>query len=186
MSCSGRVGLAEGIKQGLLLGPGEAHAGIRDAQAQGYPVVIGLLLFQACPQYHLSGLGKLDGVVDQICYDLFDSQRVTHDVVWHVVVDQRYQIQVLGMGRRRQHDHDFLHDIPQLEGYPVQDQLAGLDLREIEDVVDDGEQDLRRFPDGAQVVPLLPWQGAFQEQFGETDNAIQWRADFMGHVGQEF
>ena len=89
------------------------------------------------------------------------------------------------MGGRRQHDHDFLNNIPQLEGHPVQDQLAGLNLGEVQDVVDDGKQDLRGFPDGAQMVPLLPWQGALQEQLGEADDAVQRGADFVGHVGQE-
>lgn len=128
LSGSRSVGLAEGVEQGLLLGPGEAHAGIRDAQAQGHPVGVCLFLFQARPQDHLAGLGKLDGVVDQVGDHLFDPQGVTHDVIWHIVVDQRHQIQVLGMGGRRQHDHDFLDNIPQLEGHPVQNQLAGFNF----------------------------------------------------------
>ena len=89
------------------------------------------------------------------------------------------------MGRRCQHDHHFLNDIPELERHSVQDQFAGFDLGEIQNVVNDGQQDFRGFADGVQVVALLAGQWAFQQQLGEADDAVQWRPDFMGHVGQE-
>ena len=111
MTGGGGIGLAEGVEQGLLLGPGQAHAGIGNAQAQGNAVGVSFFLFQARPQDHLTGLGELDGVVDQIGDHLFDPQGIAHDVVRHIVIDQWHQIEILGVCRWRQHDHDFLDDI---------------------------------------------------------------------------
>src|SRR5690606_4642244 len=154
-------------------GTGQANAGIGDAQAQGDPVMFRIFIFQARPQYHFAGLGELDGIVHQVGDYLLDPQRVPHDVVRYIVVNQRYQIEVLGVGSRCQHDHHFLHNIPELERHAVQDQFAGLDLGEIQNVVNDGQQDFRGFADGIQVVTLLAGQWAFQQQFGEADDAVQ-------------
>ena len=47
------------------------------------------------------------------------------------------------MSRRSQHDHDLFYDVPELEGNAVEDEFAGLDLGEIQNVVDDGQQYFR-------------------------------------------
>ncbi|VVN08831.1 hypothetical protein PS659_03748 [Pseudomonas fluorescens] len=68
----------------------------------------------------------------------------------------------------------------------VEHQLAGLDFREVENLVDDAQQAVGGFFDGAQVVELAWGQLAFLQQVSETENAVERRADFMTHVGEEF
>ncbi len=79
-----------------------------------------------------------------------------------------------------------LQQVAQVERDIVEHQLAGLDLREVENLVDDAQQVVSGFLDGAQVVELARGQLAFLQQMGEAQNAIERRADFMAHVGQEF
>ena len=60
-------------------------------------------------------------------------------------------------------------------------QLAGLDLREIEDVVDDAEQDRRAGADGLREFPLLGLQRRVEQQLRHADHAVHRRADLMCH-----
>ena len=66
-------------------------------------------------------------------------------------------------------------------------ELAGLDLGEIENVVDDAEQRL-----GGRLAPVSRYsrcsavEFGVQHQLGHADDAVHRRADFVAHVGQEF
>ena len=68
----------------------------------------------------------------------------------------------------------------------LQLQLAGLDLGEVEDVVDDAEQRLAARAHGSRrssrcsAVRL-----GVQQQLGHADDAVHGRADLVAHVGQE-
>ena len=66
-----------------------------------------------------------------------------------------------------------------------QRELAGLDLGEIEDVVDQAEQCFRAALDGFGVVVLLAVEIGVQQQAGHADHTVHRRADFMAHVGEK-
>ncbi len=72
---------------------------------------------------------------------------------------------------------------PEIGGLEVE--LAGLDLREIEDVVDDGEQRGAGVVDLADVVALFRVERGFEGEVGEADDGVHRRADLVAHVGQE-
>lgn len=78
-----------------------------------------------------------------------------------------------------------LQQVPQVEGHTVEYQLAGFNLREIEDLVDDAQQVIGGLFDGAQVIQLARRQFAFLQQVGKTEDTVERRADLMAHVGQE-
>ena len=66
---------------------------------------------------------------------------------------------------------------------PVQDHLTGLDLRQVENVVDEFEQMFAGAPDVAQVVVLTLVElsnHAFQEHFGKADDGVQRRTELVG------
>ena len=63
--------------------------------------------------------------------------------------------------------------------------LAGLDLREVEDVVDDREQGVARRPDGLGVVALLLVERGVEQQPAHPDDRVHRRADLVAHRGQE-
>src|SRR5437016_2194102 len=66
--------------------------------------------------------------------------------------------------------------------------LSSLDLREVEDIVDEPEQVDGRRLDLPEVVALEGWKigsRLAQDEAGKPDDRIKRRAQLVGHVGQE-
>ena len=63
--------------------------------------------------------------------------------------------------------------------------LAGLDLREIEDVVDDRQQRIARCADRLGVVALLVIERRVEQQAAHPDDRVHRRADLVAHRGEE-
>ncbi len=72
-----------------------------------------------------------------------------------------------------------------LEGHAFQLELAGLDLRQVEHVVEDGQQHVARLPDDVEPVLLGSRQPASGHGLGHAEDAVQGRADLVAHIGQE-
>ena len=75
------------------------------------------------------------------------------------------------------------------EGAHFELDLTGLDLGQVEHIVDQGEQVVGRGEDVLQVLGLLfvhlPEQ-LLAQHLGEADDRVQWRSELVRHVGQEF
>ena len=74
---------------------------------------------------------------------------------------------------------------PQGEVGHDQLQLAGFDLGEVEQVVDDAQQAIGRRLDRLQALPLALVQGRVEHEFGHADDGVHGGADFVADVGQE-
>src|ERR1035441_7116187 len=59
------------------------------------------------------------------------------------------------MRRHRHHPDDFLQAAIQIELGGVQDELAGFDFGEVQDVVDDGKQRFAGYAHGVEVIALF-------------------------------
>src|SRR6476661_10084178 len=82
-----------------------------------------------------------------------------------------------------------LNERADVEGLFDELELAGLDLRHVENVVDDMEQVLAALMNHACIVPiaLLP-QSAKQlpiEDLRESDHGVERRPELMAHIGEE-
>ena len=111
----------------------------------------------------LRPFGELDGVADQIDEDLPQASGIADERVGHVRHDAARQLEAFLVRARRQQADGVLDDVAESERDALERQLARLDLREVEDVVDEREQRLARVLDRAQVVALLggrAWCGA--------------------------
>ncbi len=64
-------------------------------------------------------------------------------------------------------------------------ELAGFDLREVEDVVDDPEQRRGARADGLRELALRRLQRRVEQQLRHADHAVHRRADLVTHVGEE-
>ena len=73
----------------------------------------------------------------------------------------------------------------QVERHELEIELVGLDLGEIEDVVDDAEQRLRRVVDLGDVVLLPRVELRLEREIGHADDRVHRRADLVAHVGEE-
>ncbi len=67
----------------------------------------------------------------------------------------------------------------------VQLEPAGLDLREVEDVVDDRQERLARRVDGLGVVALLGVERRVEQQPAHPDDGVHRGPDLVAHRGQE-
>ena len=73
----------------------------------------------------------------------------------------------------------------ELEGHGLDLQVTGLDLREVQDVVDDAEQVLPGQLNLRDVVALPCVELGPQRQVCHPDDGVHRRANLMAHVGQE-
>ena len=78
-----------------------------------------------------------------------------------------------------------LHAIAQVEGLRLDVHAPGFDLREVEDVVDDGQQRVAAVADGGRVVALLVVERRVEQQPAHADDRVHRRADLVAHGRQE-
>ncbi len=104
----------------------------------------------------------------------------------HVRLDRRSrQLEALAPGRAGPAGRDVLDDRAQVEVDRLQLELARLDLREVQDVVDDAEQRLARPPNRLGVLALLRRERRVEQQARHADHAVHRRADLVAHHRQE-
>ena len=89
------------------------------------------------------------------------------------------------MGAERKRLEGLVEHLSQREVDAVDLELARLDLREVQDVVDDDEQRFGRLPDGLQVVALDGRHLGLERQLRHAEDAVHRRANLVAHVRQE-
>ena len=102
-----------------------------------------------------AALGELDRVVDEVGQDLAEPQRVAQQVLRDAGRDVGQELQPLVVRLLRGERRDGADDLVELEVGGLEVELAGLDLGEVEDVVDDGQQRRAGVVDLADVIALL-------------------------------
>ncbi len=129
--------------------------------------------------------GELDGVADQVGEHLAQPAGVADQAQRQVGGEAADQLQALGLGARREQLDDVAHRQLDVEGDRLEGQLAGLDLGEVEDVVDHRQQGVAGMLDGGGVIALFGIELGIQQQFRHAHHAVHRGADLMRHVGEE-
>jgi hypothetical protein len=156
----GLVGLREFLEQLRLLRGRHADAGVGDRQHQAHALLaVAGQGFGVQRQPHLAGAGELDRVAQQVGQHLAQAQRVTQQPALvrqqRGVGDVAQQLQFLGLRGLAHQQQRARGHVFQLQRQLFQLHAAGLDLGEVEHVVDDAQQVLRSVERLAQVVALL-------------------------------
>ena len=179
------VGLGEGAEDAGLLFRGHADAGIRDRETQPgrRPGVIDL---DAVDQHgDRAAVGELDGVADQVDQHLAEPVGVAHQPRRHRGAEADDQLDGLAArGAAQQHVHVPEH-LVELELGILEFELAGLDLGDVEDVVDQRQQRLAGAVDLAERRHGLFGVVLVQGDAGEPDDGADRGTDLVAHVGQE-
>ncbi len=102
-----------------------------------------------------------------------------------VVIHQAEQLQVFLLRLRRLEAQDFIDQGDHVQRSMFQFQPAGLDLGEIEDIVDQHQEVVAGAPDVVQPFALPCVQFRAVQQAAEADDTVEGRADLMAHVGQK-
>ena len=90
----GAVGLLERLEQLAALFWRQTNAGVAHGKIQQH-FLLGLLL-HAHHHIHLTPCGELDRIVGVVDQHLAQAQRVTHQIVGHIAVDVKDQLEALG------------------------------------------------------------------------------------------
>ena len=95
------------------------------------------------------------------------------------------QFQALALRRLGKEIQDLFDRRPKVKVDRLQCQPAGLDLREVKDVVDDVEQGLTGPLHGLGVVALLRSHVCIEQESGHPHDAVHGGTNFMAHDGEE-
>ena len=186
LGARGVVLLAERLKQVVVNKVlRHADAGIPDRERIGRGVGGAAHLPQAGGDAP-AGLVVLDGVAVQVHKDLFQVERTAQQVgVVHIVV-VRVQPQPALLRLKADDVIDLGKGPAEVEGLCLDHKAVALDLAHVQHVVDEGEQVLSRNIDLAQAVidPRLV-AAAVADDLQHAQNAVDGRADVVGHVGQK-
>ncbi len=179
----GRVGLMKTLEQFCRLLRGEADAGVAHGKAQRH--VIGFQMLHRHRHLDLALVRELDGVVPVVDEHLAHPQGVTHDEIGHVRRHVQHQLQPLGVGTFGDQVREVVQQRGNGEVDLLERELVGLDLGEVQDVVDDAQQVARGLLDLLQVVQQSSVLRAAQRQMRHADDGVHGCADLVAHVGQE-
>jgi len=131
-------------------------------------------------------VGELEGIAQQIDQHLHEAVTIAVHPFRQVFIQFQVVIERHALHTRAKQLESVLHHAAQLEGFRMDDQLAGLQLRVIQDVVDHRHQMIGRL---ARVVEHLerfgPVLHAGQQQGIEAQNRVHRRAQLMAHGANE-
>ena len=130
-------------------------------------------------------VGELDRVIAQIDEDLAEPQWIAPQGRWHIRRRTEQQLQALVLGFEAHQIGQVVHHIFQVEVDGFHAHLAGFDLGEIENVVDDAQQVFTGTVHLLDVVALLFIKIGLQRQVAHADDGVHGGADLMAHIGQE-
>jgi hypothetical protein len=160
-----------------------ADAGVGHIEVHLHPLAHALL--HPHSDRHLPALGELDRVVHQVGEHLAQAQRIADQVGGHLRRGLEEELEALVGGLLRDERGDALQDVVEAEVDRLDLQLAGLDLGEVEDVVDHAEQRGAGVVDLRGVVALARRELGLHEQVGHADHGVHRRADLVAHVREE-
>ena len=103
----------------------------------------------------------------------------------HVALEHVGEVELLLRRARADEVERRLDALAQIERLRLDVHAAGLDLREVEDVVDDREQRVAGVADRGGVVALLVVERRVEQQPAHADHRVHRRADLVAHRGEE-
>ena len=133
----GRLRLRKRLEQAVHLlrrhaDPGIGHLEMQQRKARGFREFL--------DAYHdFAGVREFDGVTQEVDDDLAQAPRIPLQALRHIALDQGGERKSLGARLLFEQRHRFFDAVMQVEFDFFQFELAGLDLGEIQQIVDQGE-----------------------------------------------
>ena len=177
------LGLRKAAEDLLLVLGRDADAGVTHRPDHGHRPRV--MSDHPRRQHHFALLGELQRIAHQVHQHLLQPQRVAHQDAGQAGVDVEQQRQRLVQRVGRDDDREIAQQAFGGKGLGLEHHLAGLDLGEIEDVVEQRQQRTRGASGLLGVVGLTHRQRGFFEQGEHAQHGVHGRADFMAHVGQK-
>ena len=166
-----------------MIGVGDADACVVDQEPEHD--LVGSVVLLHDREVDLARFGELHGVADQIDQHLAHAERISVKVAVDIRINDGPELDTLRRGALGEDFGNAVDQLVEIEVHRLDAQLPGLDLGEIENVVDQREQRVGAGADGGRVFALLAGERGGQEKVRHSDHAVHRRADLMAHVGQE-
>ncbi len=129
--------------------------------------------------------GEFQRVRDQVVEHLAHAHRVPVPDAPGPVCDLKAEAEPLGLRHGGEGRVCARGQLGKVEGLLVELQLAGLDLRKVQQVVEDRQQRLPRSADHVQALLLGGRKRVHGHDLGHAEDPVQRRADLVAHIGQE-
>ena len=172
------VGLREGLEQDVQLFLRNADAAVTDRHDQ-----MACLILQG--NEHLTPLGEFQGIVDEVGEDLVEADRIGQNRPRHARCKSGGKVEPLRGGFLPEQAGDIVGDAGGVHRNSLQLQFSGLDLRQVENVVDDGEQAAAGLDDDFGITLQALIETGARKKFGHDHQAVQRRTDFVAHGGEK-
>ena len=179
MSGGTGVGLGELVKYPLPSLLGNANAGVFNADTHLIRVYLG------GGNDNAADLGEFDRVADKVGNDLPNFLGVTPVASCQCRLGYEVNLQSLALGCLTLQVADFVDQTDQVELDSFHLDSIGFYFGQVEYFTDQVQQGLARVKRGPCEALLLRRGVGFQQQFVHADDAMQGRANFMAHDGQE-
>jgi len=179
----GAVGLAESFEDAFLLIRGDTNAGIAHGKGNALPRRAGHR------QADLALFSELDGVGQQVLEDLLQALAISKQQGWRALLHVHLEAQFAVHCQRLEHATQAIHQALDAGVFRAHFQLAGFDLGNIQDVVDQVEQVIAGRIDRLGKLDLLGAEvflRVIRQQFGQDQRTVERCAQLMGHVGKKF
>ena len=175
----GGIGLREGGEESPDLVGRNADAGVGDLDAKRERIRV--LSRAVHRDEDVPRIGELDRVPGEVEQHLPNSARVADDPARRIRRIAYDKFDVLLDGSRREQLRHLGHGHLQVERNRLDGHLAGLDLGEVEDVVNHAHQELRRVLGCVDELTLLRRERGVGQQAGHAEHTVHRRADLVGH-----
>ena len=143
-------------------------------------------LLQGNTKDHFALRGKFDGVTDQVDDDLPQTSHITDQPIRDVGLHLIEEFQSLAVCRDGERFHGLAQTGTQGKPTRIEFQLPRLDLREIQEIIDDPEEGFRRRFDEFEIFTLFHAQFRAKGQFCHAQDAVHWGTNFVADIGEKF
>ena len=184
MAARGRaVRLGERLEQPLELSRGDPRPAVNDVDAERG--LLGTDPGGVAAQRDGALVGELDRVADEVDQHLAKSFGIADHAGGCRRRHDARELDALARRLRGEHVDDVGEELGQVERRAVELELAGLDLRDVEDVVDDAQESACRGAGDVDEAPLAIVESGAPEQLQHAGHAVERCADLVAHVGEE-
>ena len=178
------VGLGEGVEDASAVGLGQADAGVAHLEAQ-HGGVVAIARQQARREDDFAARRELDRVADEVEQHLAQPPGVAAQRRRQRGGDTHDELEALALRRAGHQRAGLLDALDEVEVHALEHQLALLDARVVEHVVDDGAQRAPRAADHLREALLARRQIGGEQQLRHAQHAVERRSDLVAHRGEE-
>lgn len=158
---------------------------VRTLQADAQAGEVAAFVFKHGPDHQAAAAGVRQCMTEQAGEGQRKQGRVTEQRLRYVAVDQRYQFELSGVGRRGNQRQAVLDQVAQVERQALRLPVAAFGSDHLQCLVELGQQVFRRPLQGVQVIALLGAQPCSLQQLAKAENAVQRGAHLVAQVAEE-